>query len=210
MPARQTETERIRFIYDRRAAKPASEAGKADMRWLGAQASGDTLEIGIGLGRTLPFYPATIRLTGIELSPVAVGSAIRRARDLGIKADLRVGDATSLPFPDEHFDTVIFSYSLCTIPDDRAAIAEAVRVLRTGGRLALVEHVRSHRRVVRGIERLAEPLTMRWMADHLLRDPLNHVLAEGLEVTYLERRMLGLVERLVAAKPESNDLAEAS
>jgi SAM-dependent methyltransferase len=210
MPERQSETERIRHIYDRRAARPASEAGNADVRWLGAQAYGDTLEVGIGRGRTLPFYPPTIRLTGIELSPVAVGAALRRARDLGIKADLRVGDASSLPFPGEHFDTVIFSYSLCTIPDDRAAIAEAVRVLRPGGRLALVEHVRSHRRVIRGIERLAEPLTMRWMADHLLRDPLNHVLAEGLDVTYLERRMLGLVERLLATKPECNDMAEVS
>ncbi len=210
MPAEQSETDRIRMIYNRRPSSPPPQSGGVDVRWLGAQARGDTLEVGIGRGRTLPFYPHGIRLSGIELSPVALGWAIRRAEELGLHADLRLGDATSLPFPDEHFDTVVFSYSLCTIPNDRLAIAEAARVLRPSGRIALVEHVRSHRRVVRGIERLAEPLTMRWMADHLLRDPLEHILAEGLEVEYLERRMLGLVERLIAVKPECNDLAEAS
>jgi hypothetical protein len=47
------------------------------------------------------------------------------------------------------------------------------------------------------------------MGDHLLRDPLDHILAEDLEVEYLERRMLGVVERLVARKPEADELAEA-
>jgi len=210
MPDLRSENERIRVIYDRRAATPPSRSGGgSDVRWLGAQARGDTLEVGIGRGRTLASYPPGIHLCGIELSPVALEWARRRARELRLEADLRLGDACNLPYPAEHFDTVIFSYSLCTIPDDRGAIAEATRVLRPGGRVALVEHVRSPRRLIRGVERLAEPLTMRRMADHLLRDPLDHLLAEGFDVEYLERRMLGVVERLVARKPESNDLAEA-
>ncbi len=110
MPTDQSETERIRLIYDRRSSSPPSRSnGNADTRWLGAQARGDTLEVGIGRGRTLPFYPRGIRLSGIELSPVALGWAMKRAEELGIQADLRLGDATSLPFPDEHFDTVVVS-----------------------------------------------------------------------------------------------------
>jgi SAM-dependent methyltransferase len=205
----RSETERIRLIYDRRGARRTSTSGGADLRWLCGQASGDTLEVGIGAGRTLPYYPASVRLSGIELSAVALEGAIRKARQLGLDANLRIGDAASLPYPDEHFDTVVFSFSLCTIPNDRAAISEAVRVLRPTGRIALVEHVRSPRLIVRGLERLAEPLTVRRQGDHLLRDPLDHILAEDLEVEYLERRMLGLVERLVARKPDADDLAEA-
>jgi SAM-dependent methyltransferase len=209
VPTKQSETDRIRSIYDRRAATPERESGGADLRWLCGQARGDTLEVGIGQGRTLPCYPAGIRLTGIELSPAMLGQAVRRARELGREVDLRVGDAAALPFPDEHFDTIVFCFSLCTIPDDRRAIAEAARVLRTGGRIALVEHVRSPRRAIRVIERLVEPIEFRRLGDHLLRDPLDHILAEDMEVEYLERRMMGIVERLVARKPESNDLAEA-
>jgi SAM-dependent methyltransferase len=209
MPKRESEIDRIRIIYDRRGADELRRSGGEDLRWLCSQAVGDTLEVGIGHGRTLPYYPRNIRLSGIELSPKSLEGAERRARDLGIDADLRIGDASALPYPDDHFDTVIFSFSLCTIPDDRGAIAEAARVLRPCGRIALVEHVRSPRRLVRGLERLAEPITVRRMGDHLLRDPLDHILAEDLEVEFLERRMLGLVERLIARKPDADDLAEA-
>ena len=209
MPSHDAETERIRRIYDRRAATAPSAKGNANLRWLCGGAEGETLEVGIGCGRTLAFYPADVRLTGIELSDVALEIARRRARELGIPATLRQGDAASLPYPDEHFDTVIFSFVLCTIPDDRRAVAEAVRVLRPGGRLLLVEHVRSPNPIVRTIERLVEPLTLRRMGDHLLREPLEHLLAEGLEVELLERRWLGVVERIAARKPKADELAEA-
>lgn len=203
------ETDRIRRIYDRRANKADGPSGDANLRWLCEQAEGETLEIGIGKGRTLPFYPPGIRLTGIELSSVGLDVAERRARELGIHATLRQGDATALPYPDDHFDSVVFAYVLCTVPNDRQAVAEAVRVLRPGGRLLLVEHVRSPNIVVRALERLLDPIEVRRMGDHLMRDPLDHVLAEGMEVETLERRMLGVIERLAARKPDADELEEA-
>jgi ubiquinone/menaquinone biosynthesis C-methylase UbiE len=208
MPVHDTQTERIRRIYDRRTATAPTSRGNADLRWLCERAEGETLEIGIGRGRTLPFYPPDVHLTGIELSDIAVEEARRRASQLGISATLRQGDAVVLPYPDAHFDTVVFSFVLCTIPDDRRAVGEAVRVLRPGGRLLLVEHVRSPNPIIRTVERLVEPITMRRMADHLLREPLEHVLAEGLEIETLERRWLGLVERIAARKPEAEELEQ--
>lgn len=62
-------------------------------------------------------------------------------RSTGSDADLRIGDATSLEFSDQSFDTVTCTLSLCTIPGDRAAVLEMWRVLRPGGRLLLLEHV---------------------------------------------------------------------
>jgi SAM-dependent methyltransferase len=209
MPAHDSETERIRRIYDRRPATPPPSRGDANLRWLCGRAEGNTLEVGIGRGRTLPFYPPDVHLTGVDLSEVAASAAQRRARELGLNATIVQGDAAALPYPDDHFETVVFSFALCTIPDDRGAVAEAVRVLCPGGRLLLLEHVRSPNRIVRLIERIAEPLTLRRLADHLLREPLDHVLAEGLELETLERSWFGLVERLAARKPEADELAEA-
>ena len=209
MHVHDAETERIRRIYDRRADTSAAPKGDANLRWLCGQASGETLEIGIGRGRTLSFYPPGIRLSAIELSGVALETARRRAAALDIHATFHHGDAAALPYPDDHFDTVIFSFVLCTIPDDRKAVSEAVRVLCPGGRLLLLEHVRSPNRVVRGLEHLIEPIELRRMGDHLLREPLDHVLAEGLEIETLERSWFGVLERLAARKPEADELEEA-
>ena len=87
--------------------------------------------------------------------------------------------AQALEFEDATFDTVVCTLSLCTIPDHRAAVAEVRRVLRPGGRFVLLEHVRSPVRAVRGVQRLLAPAFIRFGADHLLRDPLEHVQTEG-------------------------------
>lgn len=69
-----------------------------------------------------------------------------------------------------------------------------------------MEHVRSPNIVIRALERLLDPIEVRRVGDHLVREPLDHVLAEGMEVVCLERRMLGIVERLAARKPEADEL----
>ena len=67
-----------------------------------------------------------MHLSAIEISPVSLEIAARRARELGLDVSLHEGDAAALPYPDDHFDTVVFCFALCTIPNDRTAIAEAV------------------------------------------------------------------------------------
>jgi ubiquinone/menaquinone biosynthesis C-methylase UbiE len=169
-------------------------------RWAASQAEGDTLEIAVGTGRNLAYYPTGVRLTGVELSDKMLERARVRARRLGRQIELRQGDAQSLDFADESFDTVVDTCGLCTIPDDVAAIREARRVLRPGGKLLLLEHVRSPLSWVRTGERLVEPLMAR-DADHLLRDPLDHLEQEGFVVNYVARLKLGIVERVRAHRP---------
>jgi ubiquinone/menaquinone biosynthesis C-methylase UbiE len=203
-------TERVRRHYDRSAGsydRIISWAEKAlfggAREWVCSQARGEVLEIAVGTGRNFPFYPEGVRLSGIELSPKMLDLARRRARELGRDADLRVGDAHNLPYPDASFDTVVVTLALCTIPDDRRALAEAARVLRPGGELLLLEHVRSPVLPVRLLQRVLEPLTLLLDHDHLLREPLRHVEDAGLVVESLERSKLGIVERLQASKPAS-------
>ena len=202
------ETERVRGIYEEVADKydrliglPERLLFKGGRQWTCSQARGEVLEIALGTGRNLSHYPRGVRLTGVELSPAMVELARRRAGELGIVADLREGDAQNLPFVDDSFDTVVSTLSLCTIPDDRRAVAEAARVLRSGGRLLLLEHMRSPNPIVRAAQRLLDPLTVHFQADHLLREPLDHLQGTGLELENLERSKQSLVERVVAYKP---------
>lgn len=151
---------------------------------------------------TSPYYGADVHLVGIELSPEMLALAQERRRELGKEADLQFGDAQALEFEAEHFDTVVCTLALCTIPDHRAAIAEAYRVLRPGGRFVFLEHVRSPARSVRAVQRLLEPLAIRFEADHLTREPLEHLSEAGFEVEELKRSKWGIVERVAARKPE--------
>jgi ubiquinone/menaquinone biosynthesis C-methylase UbiE len=171
--------------------------------WVCSQAEGDVLELAAGTLRNLEHYPAGVRITAIELSPEMLAIGRRRAEDLGRDADLRVGDVQNLDFPDGSFDTVVCTLGLCTIPDPRRAVVEAHRVLRPGGKLILLEHVRSPSLPVRTIERMLDPLSVRFQADHLTREPLEYVEDAGFEVERLERSKWGIVERVLARKPAS-------
>jgi ubiquinone/menaquinone biosynthesis C-methylase UbiE len=198
------ETERVRRIYDRVAGRyDGAERWErrvfgANARELVREARGDVLELAVGTGRNLPLYPPEARVTGIELSAAMLARARARAAAGEIDAELRQGDAQELPFADASFDTVVCTFSLCTIPDDRRALAEARRVLRPDGTLLLVEHVRSPNRLVRALERLADPVLRRVAGDHLLRDPLDHLADAGFTVERVERSRAGLLERVRA------------
>ncbi len=202
------ETERVRRLYDGMAGKYDRLVGVAEKlligdgrRWVCSHARGDTLEIAVGTGRNFPFYPADVRLVGIDLSPGMLEVARARAQELGREVDVHLGDAQALDFPDGSFNTVVATLALCTIPDEQRAVAEAKRVLRPGGSFVLLEHVRSPRLPVRAVQRLLDPLFVRFGADHLLREPLEPVRAEGFVVDALERAKWGIVERLAARKP---------
>lgn len=171
--------------------------------WACSQASGEVLEVGVGTGLNLPWYPDGIRLTGIDLSPGMLAIARERARTLGMDADLREASADALPFADASFDTVVSTITLCSVPDERAAVAEMSRVLRAGGHLVLSDHVASDRRWALAVERALEPLLLRIACDHLTRRPLPLVEESGLTVRHSQRFRAGIVERLVAVKPAS-------
>jgi ubiquinone/menaquinone biosynthesis C-methylase UbiE len=169
--------------------------------WICSQATGEVVEVAIGTGLNLPFYPPQVQLTGIEQSPAMLALAQHRAEGLGRAVDLRQGDAHALALPDACFDTVVCTLSLCAIPDERRALAEMRRVLRPGGRLLLVDHVASWSWPVRAIQRLIELITIPLGGEHLARRPFEHEQADGFQVERHERFKFGIVERITARKP---------
>jgi ubiquinone/menaquinone biosynthesis C-methylase UbiE len=212
MPAGQRRLDRWGRYWDKHSASYDKQMGFfdrvlfADSRsWICGRATGDTLEVAIGTGLNLPLYGEQVRLAGIDLSPAMLAIARQRAGELGRAVDLRQADALALPFPDASFDTVVCTFSLCAIPDDRLAVAEMSRVLRPGGLLLLADHVAGSGWPVRVIQRALDLVTVPLQGEHFLRRPLRHVQAEGFEVERRERFRLGLTERLAARKPEPAD-----
>ena len=131
-------------LYDR-ISGPAERAGLRERRHdLLAQATGATVEIGAGTGLNLPHYPpAVTRLVLIEPDPHMSRRLRRRVSRLGRDAEILDASAGQLPFPDASFDTAVVTFTLCSVPDEQAALGEITRVLAPGGRLLFLEHVRS-------------------------------------------------------------------
>jgi ubiquinone/menaquinone biosynthesis C-methylase UbiE len=109
-----------------------------------ANARGRVLEIGVGTGLSFPHYPPDVELVGVEPSEPMLRRARARAEEFGRQVTLVEATAEAIPFDDESFDTVVSLAVLCTVDDPRRAVAEVRRVLRPGGQLLFLEHVRSH------------------------------------------------------------------
>ena len=205
---RAATTERVRRVWDQQASHFDRQMGfwerilfPGDREWACSHASGDVLEIAVGTGRNLEHDPADARVTGIELSPEMLARARERAATVRPDADLRQGDAEQLPFGDDSFDTVVCTFSLCSIPDAERAVREMTRVVRPGGKVVLVEHVASPSVVVRAIQWLLHQVTYRLACEHMLRVPRHALAAAGLQPVHLERRKAGIVDRLMVTKP---------
>ncbi len=171
--------------------------GTEHRAWVCSRASGDTLEVAIGTGLNLPHYPAGLRLVGLDLTTEMLAGARSRAVRLGRPVALVEGDAQALPFADASFDTVVSTYAMCSVPAERATVLEMKRVLRPGGKLILVDHIRSNVAPVFWLQRLLELAPTR-MDDELTRRPREHVAAAGFHVEASDRLRAGIVERLVA------------
>jgi ubiquinone/menaquinone biosynthesis C-methylase UbiE len=139
-------------LYDR-ALRGTEEAGlRETRRRVLAAARGRTIDIGAGTGANLGLYPdAVTELVLSEPDPHMVKRLRSRLAHSAIPAELIEAPAERLSFEDSSFDTAVFTLVLCTVPDPGAALAETARILKPGGRLLFVEHVRA-----------AEPSLARW------------------------------------------------
>ena len=179
-------------IYDR-AFEATEEAGLREMRReVLAQASGRTVDLGAGTGANLGLYPEAVTdLVLAEPDPHMLKQLRAKVGEEGVGVEVVEAPAEDLPFADSSFDTAVFTLVLCTVPNPDAALAEVGRVLRPGGKLLFVEHVRSEDAgLAHWQDRLEKP--WRFIGDgcHCNRDTVATIAASSFELQGVERGRL--------------------
>ena len=149
-----TGTDRTRATYDRISwAYDLMEAGVERVlfrRWRQeafALAQGKVLEVGVGTGKNIPYYPAGTSVFAVDLSAKMMRHAQERARRAAVRPRLMLMDAQHLAFKAQSFDTVVATFVYCSVRDPVLGLGEICRVCEPSGRVLLLEHVRSAGRI---------------------------------------------------------------
>lgn len=158
------------------------------------------LEVAVGTGRNLPYYPKDLSVTAIDLSGGMLARAKRRAHELGLSVDLRQMDVQKLEFPDSSFDTVVATCTFCSVPDPVLGLQEIRRTLKPHGRLVLLEHMRHDNRVVGFLMDCVNPI-VRLIGPAINRRTLDNIRNAGLEIETVEDLAMGGILKFIVARP---------
>jgi len=179
-------------LYDR-AFAATEEAGLREMRREAlSEASGRTIDVGSGTGANLSLYPPQVsELVLAEPDPHMLRQLRAKVGESGVGAAVVEAPAEALPFEDSSFDTAAFTLVLCTVPNPAAALAEVARILKPGGKLLFVEHVRAEDAgLARWQDRLEKP--WRFIGDgcHCNRDTVATIESSPLTLESVEQDQL--------------------
>jgi ubiquinone/menaquinone biosynthesis C-methylase UbiE len=158
------------------------------------------LEVGVGTGRNMEFYPEERYVTAIDLAPAMLVRAIQRAQKLGKQVDLRLMDVQNLRFPAATFDTVVATCVFCSVPDAVLGLREVHRVIKPGGQVLLLQHVRSESPLLGRLMDFLNPLVVRMMGANINRRTVEDVHRAGLAVEQVKNLGMGDVFKLIIAR----------
>jgi ubiquinone/menaquinone biosynthesis C-methylase UbiE len=169
---------------------------------------GQLLEIGVGTGKNMPHWPAEARIAAVDFSPRMLERAKRRAGKSGQEALLELGDAQNLEFSADSFDLAAMTFVMCSVPDPVLGLREISRVVRPGGHVLLMEHVRSPISWIGRLMDLLNPIVLRILGPNINRKTVENVAAAGLELVKVENLSMGGIFKIIEARVPNGKVRE--
>jgi ubiquinone/menaquinone biosynthesis C-methylase UbiE len=193
--------DRLAFLYDY-IEKPmewlrfASWRARLTHRIVGAQ----TLEVGVGTGKNLPYHPQDTKIIAIDFSFPMLKRAQKKTASLNREVYLMQMDVENLGFPDNSFDSIFASFVFCSVPDPVQGLRELRRVCKSGGRLLLLEHMRPGNRFLGLLFDLLNPLVVRMIGANINRKTIENIVRAGWRLN-AEVHLSSDIVRWIEAEP---------
>lgn len=140
------------------------------------------LEVGVGTGKNMELWPLNCKITAIDLTPGMLDIAHQRAKTLNRHADLQLGDVQRLQFPTATFDSVVATFVFCSVPNPIKGLLEIRRVIRPGGQILLLEHVRIDRPVIGTLMDILAPFIVRLNGANINRRTVENIRMAGMQI----------------------------
>lgn len=154
---------------------------------------GDVLEVGVGTGKNIQYYPDNINVTAIDFSENMLSKAKEKAEIFNKKVKLINMDAQSMTFPDNYFDCVFTTCVFCSVPDPVKGLKEIKRVCKDGGKIVMIEHERSENKAIGLLMDIFNPVTLNLYGANINRKTVENIKKAGftkIEVTNLKSDIL--------------------
>ena len=192
---------RIAFIYDiMEAPLEFLRLGSWREKLRSCIIGGRALEIGVGTGKNLPYYPPGVKISAIDFSHRMLSRARKKALQNNLEVEFLEMDAQQMAFPDHYFDTVFATFVFCSVPDPVLGLKELRRVCKPDGRLLLLEHMRPGNPVLGFLFDIFNPLVVRMMGANINRLTIDNIRSAGWQIK-IEQKLSSDIVKWIEATP---------
>ncbi|WP_432666057.1 methyltransferase domain-containing protein [Wukongibacter baidiensis] len=197
-------TEIIRKRYDRVAKiydlmeKPMEASKLSNWRKEAIkELYGDVLEVGVGTGKNVEYYPENLKVTGIDFSSKMLKKARQKAQNLNKEIRLLQMDAQNMEFEDNSFDSVLTTCVFCSVPDPVKGLKEIKRVCKENGKIIMIEHVRSERQLIGTLMDIFNPIFVGAYGANINRRTVSNIKSAGFKNIQVTDLWLDIVKKIV-------------